>query len=346
MTLIFYMGKTSYTLIMSLSELINGNSSAENKKSGICKRLMSLSQKYITWKNINRSIGYIITVSFLLLTLLISSSLIYANFYRIYVPQMKHIFPVYFQFLTTENPEATIILNKPYMKNGVLYDIVLDLKIPDIQGLPEKVGNFMIQLDAGIEADQSKTVTFSSSRPSHLKFRSKPVKFFLTLAKIVPLMIGWVEETICQRVFLAESIKDPIQQNSGYISLILTSKSDLPIYEANLLIIAHLTGLRYVMYFWFFTAAFIGIILLTFIQAIICICMFIILSKNDKESKIVKKHLSKEIWNDMISDENDITVPDIGCAPSSIRQRMISKELSKSQPKMKESETSISTKSE
>lgn len=314
-----------------MSENTNGSSNGHvlgvhaKSKVGSFRKLIFKSKKYFTLQNLKLFVGYSIAVSVLLLTLLISSTFIYANIYRLYVPKMQHQFPLYFQFITTEDPVATLNFNVPFMRKGVAYDMVLDLQIPDIPGLPEKVGNFMIKLEMGAMKGNDKIVKLMSSRPSHLKFRSKFIKFMLTILKCIPIMIGWIEETVHQKVFLVESVIDPIRDGSRFISLTLASEIDVPVYEANLLVVAHLEGLRYYMYFWFFTVAIIAILILTFIQLLACTFNFFVFRKVfiGRKQKVTMTLSSESLSDQLVNDhyDNDLVVPSMSCKTTLLKKR-------------------------
>jgi uncharacterized membrane protein SpoIIM required for sporulation len=74
---------------------------------------------------------------------------------------------------------------------------------------------------------------------------------------VMPFLLGWTEETINQRVSLANSISIP--SNYTVDSFMIKISKPVPLYSATLHLVAHFTGLQYWMYYWFATSSVVGI---------------------------------------------------------------------------------------
>lgn len=74
---------------------------------------------------------------------------------------------------------------------------------------------------------------------------------------MIPFLLGWTEETICQSVSLAKCISIP--SNYTVHSFVIKLSKPVPLYSAMLHLVAHFTGLQYWMYYWFATSSVVGI---------------------------------------------------------------------------------------
>jgi len=190
--------------------------------------------------------------------LLLISVVGYLALYKVYMPVMQLNRPVYFNFDGSSPPTALLDLSPaPFpMRKGVAYDFILELDLPDIPELSEGLGNFMACLELGKEAG-SDQYWLKASRPVLLPFRSQLARVTITGAKLIPLVFGWTEERINQRVFLAESVSAPPDIGAGLAKVrIELSNPRIPLYASKLHITAHLQGIRYWLYHWRLTSAF------------------------------------------------------------------------------------------
>lgn len=251
----------------------------------------------LSWIRRVAAIGKVLTLAklrWLLIRLFISSILaasflgisigIYLIFYWIYMPVMHYEAPVYFQLSSPGRlPHVNIDFEGQFkLKPGVSYDFLLDMTTPDIPGLSEKLGNFMVSMDILSREDQSPW--FSTSRPSVLPYRSQPVRVIKNMVSIAPLLLGWTQEHNKKRIFLAESVKAPAKSALNRLRLSIDTPS-VPIYEARVIITAHLKGLRYFMYHWCFTCFFICVAWMFMSQCIASLLLAIIWYHASKKKK-------------------------------------------------------------
>jgi hypothetical protein len=233
----------------------------------------------------------LVIATILFTSILVSSSIAYTTFYWLYMPVMHHEMPVYFNYDGAKPPTA-ILPNKDaaefHLRSGIAYDFILDLSIPDIPGISEKLGNFMATLDL---ADGSQRAWYHSARPGLLPYRSGLVRFASNLVRLVPILLGWAEEKFDLRIFLAESVQSDVTPT--FVKLAL-SNPVLPLYSAKLLVIAHLSGIRYYMYHWKVTCFFGSIAFLVFSQicSICTILLFAYLRKPTNTDIIQERSVS------------------------------------------------------
>src|ERR1700731_1767138 len=74
---------------------------------------------------------------------------------------------------------------------------------------------------------------------------------------MISFLLGWTQETIGQRVSLAERISIP--SNYTVDSFIIKLSKPVPLYSAMLHLVAHFTGSQYWMYYWFATSSVVAI---------------------------------------------------------------------------------------
>lgn len=174
----------------------------------------------------------------------------YAVFYHWYIPAERILNPVYLQFGHAKGPSASIDIIGA--RSGVLYDVSLQLFIPDMAGLSEALGNIMISTNL-----TSGGLELASARPTLLAYRSWPVRMTLLAFRLVPVVFGLAQEATLHRIFLLEAVALPEAKVQIQISL----DQKVPIYAATLELVAHFNGLRYFMYYWrwAFAAAVIGV---------------------------------------------------------------------------------------
>lgn len=175
----------------------------------------------------------------------------YLALYRWYVPAERISLPVFFNY-SSRTPNAKFSLSA--VRPGVSYDISLQLLVPDIAGLSERLGNVMVST----KIEGKGVATSKSTRPTLLIYRSWPVRMALLALRLAPVLMGLSREATMHRVFLAEEFSVP--EHTELAFEVALDKPDLPLYQATLELVAHFRGLRYVMYYWrwSFTLAVIG----------------------------------------------------------------------------------------
>lgn len=231
-------------------------------KTRICSVTDKLTFGHLRWLLIRLAL-----VSVLVSAIFSTSVLIYLAFYQIYVPVVHQQIPVYFQFDSDTPPTAVIESSKlSFMRTGIAYDFILDIDLPDIPGLSLTIGNYMTTLE--IYTKEKADPWFRVSRPALIPYRSGVARLVSSTLKMLPVLFGWCDERISHRSFLAQAIKSPSGASSS-VKIALSSKN-IPIYDAHLLITAHFTGLRYLMYHWKITCA-VTVIFLLFMAQILSV---------------------------------------------------------------------------
>jgi len=124
------------------------------------------------------------------------------------------------------------------------YDIFVDLVLPT-SDRNYALGNFMVKVELLNEDGQSVHV---SSRPAILQYESPVQRLARTLTTLPLLLINWHQEVQSLSVMLFESFV----QGSDIITSARVSvgNSRLEVEHADLSLVAHLHGLRYMMYYW------------------------------------------------------------------------------------------------
>lgn len=178
----------------------------------------------------------------------------YVAFYRWYIPAERTAVPVYFQY---DRTVPTYSMTLARVHPSVAYDISLQLTVPDIAGLAESTGNVMIkaQLQSGGER-------ILSSRPTLLLYRSQATRLALLVLRLAPVLMGVARESSAHRVFLFEDVTF----SGSTLDVSLTMDHKLPLYDATLEMVAHFTGLRYLMYYWRWTFGILVIGVLAFLS--------------------------------------------------------------------------------
>ncbi|KAI8377169.1 putative adipose-regulatory protein-domain-containing protein [Choanephora cucurbitarum] len=228
-----------------------------------------------TQKTIVQSIVMTIVIGWILLT----SFTAYITFYQRYIPKTAHVEPIYFQYDSHLYPQSTIQLKGPHpsmpLRNDQRYDVSIQLHVPT-SDVNFDLGNFMVHVELKTE---NGTCLAESSRPAILRYQSYTHRILHVLAKAIPLLIGWAEESQHIHIPLIESYIEkkatPLTQATVSIS---TPK--LQIYKAQLSVIADFKGLRYYMYHKRMTTAFIFIFLFTFIEVVFTFVAWNMFGKN------------------------------------------------------------------
>lgn len=178
----------------------------------------------------------------------------YLVFYRWYIPAERTAVPVYFQYdQATPTYSTTLARVHP----SIAYDISLQLTVPDIAGLAESTGNVMIK--AQLQSGNKKSL---SSRPTLLLYRSQATRLALLMLRLAPVLMGIARESSAHRVFLFESAHFA----GPTLEVSLSMDHKLPLYDATLEMVAHFSGLRYLMYYWRWTFGILVIGVLAFLS--------------------------------------------------------------------------------
>jgi len=188
----------------------------------------------------------------ILFAMLVFSILGYCLFYFLYIPQIAHSLPVYFQYYNNiEQPTAEVDLSlNSWRQNGILtggqyYNVLMELNVPDSKHNYD-LGNFMINLT--FKNSLNETVAYSS-RPCIVKYKSFIQKNVESIVKSVPNFFEVTQES--QTIFLPliESYMEDEEVSTTKAVLTLSTK-ELHLNSAKLNFEARFHGLRYYMYHW------------------------------------------------------------------------------------------------
>ncbi|KAI8081530.1 putative adipose-regulatory protein-domain-containing protein [Halteromyces radiatus] len=184
--------------------------------------------------------------------ILLTSITAYLTFYQQYVPRTLHSEPIFFQYghvdqrLSVE-PKAIIDLTDGYqnapLRHEQAYDVFVQLHVPT-SDINFDLGNFMVHAEL---LTQDGTMVSESSRPAILRYQSHTQRILHVLAKAVPLLIGFTEES---QIITVPLIEGYVEQKSKPVvqAAVTISSPTLQIYDAQLSVRADFRGLRYYMY--------------------------------------------------------------------------------------------------
>jgi len=229
----------------------------------------------------------------ILFAMLIMSILGYCLFYFLYIPQIAHSLPVYFQYYDDiDQPTAEVDLSiNSWRQNGILtggqyYNVLIELNVPDSQH-NYNLGNFMINL--AFKNALNETVAYSS-RPCIVKYKSFVQKNIETIVKTVPLFFDVAQESQTIHLPLFESFMEDEEVATTKAIITLSNKS-LHLNNAKLNFEARFHGLRYYMYHWKLLTAVLLISVLMFWEIVITFLLWrsILRLLRDAADKIDKK---------------------------------------------------------
>ncbi|XP_042637451.1 seipin [Orycteropus afer afer] len=213
-----------------------------------------------------------------ILLLLWVSVFLYGSFYYSYMPTVSHLSPVHFHYRTDCDystsslcsfPVANVSLAKSgrdrVLMCGQPYRITLELELPE-SPVNQDLGMFLVTISCYTRGGR---VISTSSRSVMLHYRSNLLQTLDTLLFSGFLLFGFVE----QKQLLEVELYSDYRENS-YVpttgAVIEVHSKRVQMYGAHLRIHAHFTGLRYLLYNFPMTSAFVGIASnFTFLSAIV-----------------------------------------------------------------------------
>jgi len=217
-----------------------------------------------------------------------ASFFIYAGFYVMYLPPAVHDKPIQFKFgsdcdrglggAVCSYPTADITLLGKNLKpeegsrvlaRGQAYTIDLELAMPT-SPTNHKVGMFMVEL--ALISKDNKT-TSSCSKATMLKYVSFPVSMAKKLFYIIPYILGFMHEQQHIVIRMYDSFVDDSYHPIVSAKILLHSKH-IQIYNARLKIVAIFAGLRYYMYIWPWTTAFVGFSMVFSLASLVALLMY------------------------------------------------------------------------
>ncbi|KAK3923661.1 Seipin [Frankliniella fusca] len=191
------------------------------------------------------------------------SIFLYIAFYYAYMPSISHIRPIHVQFEACKDgkglcsfPTADVRLTKRHqlLMVGQPYKIFIQLEMPE-SPRNKDLGMFMVcaslRVRSGVEVNKA-------CRSAMLHYRS-PLLETLTTITLSPLMVlGQTEEKQSVMVELFSDFEEDQDQPVTDVKVEIQTRF-VELYSATMLIHAHLTGLRYLMFHWPILSAAVGI---------------------------------------------------------------------------------------
>eukprot|EP00042_Codosiga_hollandica_P020092 m.63786 g.63786 ORF g.63786 m.63786 type:complete len:400 (-) comp49676_c0_seq2:613-1812(-) len=216
----------------------------------------------------------------------VAALLSYSLFYLLYVPKPMHEWPLYLDYsdaaadtLPRPPPRTYLFLGETpdvdrVFANNQGYDFFVEFVAPDSPG-NRGCGVFMVSLKlasgltevellSGMERYPTQFVPSGHSgavglaRPAYFAYSSWPVRYLRKAILLVPFAFGWWSETTDFAVPLFANLFDNRTAPFRFAAVSVSNPA-LQIYQARLVARAHMTGLTYFMYTWFFSSFVLGV---------------------------------------------------------------------------------------
>nr|XP_012309859.1 seipin isoform X1 [Aotus nancymaae]XP_012309860.1 seipin isoform X1 [Aotus nancymaae]XP_012309861.1 seipin isoform X1 [Aotus nancymaae] len=202
-----------------------------------------------------------------ILLLLWVSVFLYGSFYYSYMPTVSHLSPVHFYYRTDCDSSSTSLCSFPVanvsliksgrdrvLMYGQPYRVTLELELPE-SPVNQDLGMFLVTISCYTRGGR---IISTSSRSVMLHYRSDLLQMLDTLVFSSLLLFGFAE----QKQMLEVELYADYRENS-YVpttgAIIEIHSKRIQLYGAYLRIHAHFTGLRYLLYNFPMTCAFIGV---------------------------------------------------------------------------------------
>ncbi|XP_022447441.1 seipin isoform X3 [Delphinapterus leucas] len=202
-----------------------------------------------------------------ILLLLWVSVFLYGSFYYSYMPTVSHLSPVHFYYRTDCDSSASLLCSFPVanvslakggrdrvLMYGQPYRITLELELPE-SPVNQDLGMFLVTISCYTRGGR---IISTSSRSVMLHYRSNLLQMLDTLVFSSLLLFGFAE----QKQVLEVELYPEYRENS-YVpttgAVIEIHSKRVQLYGAYLRIHAHFTGLRYLLYNFPMTCAFVGV---------------------------------------------------------------------------------------
>ncbi|XP_035885499.1 seipin isoform X3 [Phyllostomus discolor] len=202
-----------------------------------------------------------------ILLLLWVSVFLYGSFYYSYMPTVSHLSPVHFYYRTDCDPSASLLCSFPIanvslakggrdrvLMYGQPYRVTLELELPE-SPVNQGLGMFLVTISCYTRGGR---IISTSSRSVMLHYRSDLLQMLDTLVFSSLLLFGFAE----QKQLLEVELYPEYRENS-YVpttgAIIEVHSKRIQLYGAYLRIHAHFSGLRYLLYNFPMTCAFIGV---------------------------------------------------------------------------------------
>ena len=244
--------------------------------------------------------GGIIIISVILIIWL--SIFLYTAFYYAYMPSMSYVRPVNMNFKSCNEekgicsfPQAQVQLTKKQqlLMVGQPYKLNLHLEMPESPANKE-LGMFMVcaQLRSrdGFLVDHT-------CRSAMLHYRSTLLHTLTTLTFSPMMIFGNVEEKQDVILELFSNFEED-QNHPVTIIFIEVQSRHIEFYSANLMINAHLSGLRYWMFYWPILSAIVGIGTILFFITLVCTLSYLHLENEENVDEDCAFYDKSEIEDD------------------------------------------------
>ncbi|XP_028713774.1 seipin isoform X2 [Peromyscus leucopus] len=202
-----------------------------------------------------------------ILLLLWVSVFLYGSFYYSYMPTVSHLSPVHFYYRTDCDSSTTSLCSFPVanvslaksgrdrvLMYGQPYRVTLELELPE-SPVNQNLGMFLVTVSCYTRGGR---IISTSSRSVMLHYRSHLLQMLDTLVFSSLLLSGFAE----QKQLLEVELYSDYRENS-YVpttgAIIEIHSKRVQMYGAYLRIHAHFTGLRYLLYNFPMTCAFVGV---------------------------------------------------------------------------------------
>ncbi|XP_029165452.1 seipin [Nylanderia fulva] len=202
------------------------------------------------------------------------SIFLYTAFYYAYMPSMSYLKPVNMNFKSCNEekgicsfPQAQVQLTKKQqlLMVGQPYKVNLQLEMPESPANKE-LGMFMVcaQLRSrdGYLVDET-------CKSAMLHYRSTLLHTLTTLTFSPMMIFGNTEEKQDVNLELFSNFEED-QNHPVTIIFIEIQSRHIEFYSANLMINAHLSGLRYLMFYWPILSAIVGTSTILFFITLVC----------------------------------------------------------------------------
>ncbi|XP_062051968.1 seipin isoform X1 [Lepus europaeus] len=202
-----------------------------------------------------------------ILLLLWVSVFLYGSFYYSYMPTVSHLSPVHFYYRTDCDSSSTSLCSFPVanvslaksgrdrvLMYGQPYRVTLELELPE-SPVNQDLGMFLVTVSCYTRGGR---VISTSSRSVMLHYRSDLLQMLDTLVFSSLLLFGFAEQKQLLEVELYADYRENSYVPTTGVVIEIHSKR-IQMYGAYLRIHAHFTGLRYLLYNFPMTCAFVGV---------------------------------------------------------------------------------------
>ncbi|KYN38370.1 Seipin [Trachymyrmex septentrionalis] len=243
--------------------------------------------------------GGIVIISTVLIVWL--SIFLYTVFYYSYMPSMSYVRPVHLQFKSCDEkkgicsfPQAHVQLTKrqQLLMVGQPYKMNLHLEMPESRANKE-LGMFMVC--AQLRSRDGHLIDHMC-KSTMLHYRSTLLHTLTTLLFSPMMIFGNVEEKQDIVLELFNNFEED-QNHPVTIIFIEIQSRHIEFYSANLIINAHLSGLRYWMFYWPILSSCVGIGTNLFFIMLVCTLSYIHFGSEDENFNHEKSE---------IEDDNDL----------------------------------------